>query len=171
MNLRGEVTDVKLSDKLLASLRADNEPGGAQGQFSEAGLKNIIAQMVMPMAEGGVDIGESWKMSQAIPAGPEGQTRQVEHAFTYKGHDATSAGLEVIEFATKFESPKADPNVPVTVKKETQTGRVEFDNTSGRVVKSTVAENVEAAISIQGKELLQKAETSRVLTLSKDKAP
>ena len=171
MNPRGEVSDVKLSDKLLASLKGDNEPAGAQGPSSEAGLKNMIAQMVLPLAEAGVDVGETWKRSMAIPAGPDGQTRQIEQTFTYKGPDPTSSGVMAIDFTTKLEPPKADPNVPVTFKKETQTGRIEFDNASGRLVKSTAEEDVEFSIAIQGKDVPQKARTSRVLTLSKDKAP
>ena len=171
MNPRGEVTDIKLSDKLLATLRGDNEPAGAQGQFSEAGLKNMLAQMVMPLPEEGVDVGQAWRRAMPIPAGPDGQTRQIEQTFTYKGHDAASGGLESISFSTKFEPPKADPNVPVTFKKEAATGQYEFDNASGRVVKSNVAEDVEVSISIEGKEVPQKVETTRALTLSKDKAP
>jgi predicted secreted protein len=171
MNPQGEVTEVKLADKLLANLRGDNDPAVAQGPFSEAGLKNIIMQMVTPVAAGSVELGETWKRSMAIPAGPDGQTRQVEQTFTYKGPDPTSASLEKLEFTTRYDPPKADPNVAVTVKKETQIGRIEFDNAAGRVAKSTVTEEVELSISIQGKEVHQKAETSRVLTLSKDKAP
>ena len=171
MNPKGEVTDIKLSDKLLATLRGDNEPAGAQGQFSEAGLKNMVAQMVIPLPEEAVDVGQAWKRSMAIPAGPDGQTRQVEQSFTYKGPDAASGGLEAIGFSTTFEAPKADPNVPVTFKKESATGQYEFDNASGRIVKSSVDEDVEMSISLGGKEVPQKVETLRVLTLSKDKAP
>jgi hypothetical protein len=166
----GEATDVKLSEKLLAMLRED-EPAGAQGQFSEAGLKNIIAQMVTPLPEAGVDVGETWTKALAIPAGPEGQTRKIEQTFTYKGADPAAGGAEVIEFSTKFEAPKPDPNVQVTFKKEGATGRVEFDNAAGRIARSTVAEDVEYSMAFQGKDLAQKVKTSRVLTLSKDKAP
>ncbi len=171
MSPRGELTDIKLSDKLLANLRESNDPGGAQGQFSEAGLKNMISQMVVPLADGDVDVGQTWKRALAIPDGPNGQTRQIEQTFIYKGHDAASSSLEAIEFTTKLDPPKADPNVPVTVKKETQTGRIVFDNAAGRVVKSTVEEDMEVTVAIQGKEIPQKAQISRVLALSKDKAP
>jgi hypothetical protein len=170
MSPRGELTDIKLSDKLLATLKADNDPAVAQGPFSEVGLKNILAQMVLPLAEASVDVGDTWKRAQAIPAGPDGQTRQVEQTFTYKGRDPASS-LPAIEFATKLDPPKADPNVPVTLKKEAGTGRFEFDNALGRVVKSTVVEDVEVSFAIQGKQVPLKIQTTWVLTLSKDKAP
>jgi Family of unknown function (DUF6263) len=174
MTPRGEVSDIKLSDKLLATLKAEADPAGAQGPFSEAGLKNIVAQMVMPLAEAAVDAGETWTRSMSVPAGPDGQMRQVEQTFTAKGPDPKASGLEVIEFTTKLEPPKADPNngqPAFHVKKETQTGRIEFDNAAGRVVKSTAEEDVEFSVAIQGKDVQQKAQTSRVLTLSKDKSP
>ncbi len=171
MNPLGEVTDIKLSDKLLATLRGDNEPAGAHGQFSEAGLKNMLAQMVIPLPEAGVDVGETWQRKLAVPSGPDGQTRPIEQTFTYKGPDAASRGLEAIDFTTKAEPPKPDPNVPVTLKKETATGHFGFDNASGRIVRSNVVENVEMSISLEGKDIPQKVETTRVFTLSKDKAP
>ncbi len=167
----GEVADIKLSDKLLATLRGDNEPAGAQGQFSEAGLKNMLAQMVIPLPEGGVDPGETWTRKMAIPAGPDGQTRQIDQTFIYKGADPSSEGLVGIEFSTKFEPPKADPNVPVTFKKETAAGRFDFDNAAGRIARSNVAEVVEVSIALEGKEIPQKVETNRTLALSKDKTP
>ncbi len=79
--------------------------------------------------------------------------------------------LEAIDFATKFEPLKPDPAVPVTLKKETATGRYDFDNDAGRIARSNVVEEVEVSISLQGKEVPQKVDTTRVLTLSKDKAP
>jgi Family of unknown function (DUF6263) len=171
MSPLGELTDIKLSDKLLATLRGDNEPAGAQGQFSEVGLKNMLAQMVLPLPEGAVEVGQAWTRKMAIPSGPEGQTRQIDQTFTYKGPDAAAGGLEAIDFTTQFEAPKADPNVPVTFKTETATGRYHFDNAAGRIEKSNVAENVEVSIKIEGKDVPQKVETTRILGLSKDKAP
>jgi Family of unknown function (DUF6263) len=171
MSPLGELSDIKLSDKLLAILRGDNEPAGAQGQFSEVGLKNMLAQMVFPLPEAAVNVGQTWSRKLAIPSGPEGQTRQIDQTFTYKGPDPAAGGAEAIEFTTQFEAPKPDPNVPVTLKKETATGRFDFDTTAGRIAKSNVSENVEVSIKLEGKEVPQKVETTRVLSLSKDKAP
>jgi Family of unknown function (DUF6263) len=171
MNPRGELTDVKLSDKLLATLKGENEPIGAQGQFSEEGLKNMLSQMVIPLPEAGVDVGETWQRKLAIPSGPDGQTRPIEQIFTYKGPDAAAPGLVAIDFTTKADPPKPDPNIPVTLKKESATGRFGFDNAAGRINRSNTTEFVEMSFSLQGKEIPQKVETTRVLTLSQDKTP
>jgi len=131
----------------------------------------MLAQMVVPLPEAGVNVGETWQRKLAIPAGPDGQTRQIEQTLTYKGPEPGSTGLEAIDFTTKSEPPKPDPNVPVVLKKESATGRFDFDNAAGRISKSNVVENVEAVLTIEGKEVPQKVETTRVLTLSNDKAP
>ncbi len=171
MNPRGELTEIKLSDKLLATLKGNNEPAGAQGQFSEEGLKNMLTQMVIPLPEAGVDVGESWQRKLAVPAGPEGQTRQIEQTFTFKGPDPASKGLQTIDFTTKADPPKPDPNVPVVLKKESATGRFGFDNAAGRIARSNSTENVEVAFTLEGKEIPSKIETTRVFTLSTDKTP
>jgi Family of unknown function (DUF6263) len=171
MNPRGELTEIKPSDKLVATLRGNDEPAGAQGQFSEEGLKNMLSQMVIPLPEAGVDVGESWQRKLSVPSGPDGQTRQIEQTFTYKGPDAATKGLEAIDFSTKADPPKADPNIPVVLKKETATGRFGFDNAAGRIVRSNTVENVEVAFTLEGKEIPSKVETTRVFTLSPDKAP
>jgi hypothetical protein len=166
MNPRGEVSDIKLSDKLLATLKDQN----AQAQFSEVGLKNVVEQMVLPLGEAAVDVGETWKRALDLPIGADGQTRRAEQTFTYKGADATTSNLDAIEFSTKADPIKPDPNVPITLKKETQTGRIEFDNAAGQVVKTTVEEDVEFSVAIQGKEVPQKARTTRTLSLGKEKS-
>lgn len=173
MNPRGELSDIKLSEKMLSTLKGENDPMVTQGPFSEAGLKNMVAQMITPLPEGAVDVGETWKRTLAVPAGPDGQTRQIEQNFSYKGKGAepASSGLETIEFSTKLDPPKTDPNIPVTVKKESQTGRIEFDNAAGRVVKSSTEEVMEFSMAAQGKDVTQKAQITRLLSLLKEKAP
>jgi hypothetical protein len=171
MNPRGELVEIKLADKLLATLNEANEGGGPRGQFSEDGLKNILAQMVLPLPEKSVAPGETWDRKMTIPTDVEGQTRQIEQIFTDKGPEAGSPELETIDFTTKMEPLKPDPKIPVVYKSETATGRFEFDNASGRIARSNSHEIVEVVVTYQGRESPQKRETTRVLTLSKDKAP
>jgi hypothetical protein len=171
MNPRGELTEIKLADKLIAAINAANEGGGPKGQFSEEGMKNILSQMVVPLPEGGVASGETWVRKMTVPTDVEGQTRQIEQVFTYKGPEATSPGLDEIDFTTKMEPHKPDPKIPVVYKTETATGKFEFDNVAGRIARSNSTEIVEVTVTFQGKESPQKRETTRVLTLSKDKAP
>jgi hypothetical protein len=171
MNPRGELTEIKLSEKLLATLAATDNGGGPKGQFSEEGLKNMLMQMVIPLPESAVAVGESWERKLTIPTDVNGQTRPIEQIFTYKGPETGATSLDAIDYTTKMEPLKPDPRNPVVYKKEAASGRFDFDNAAGRIAKSHSTEIMEVAVTTQGKEILQKVETTRTLTLSKDKAP
>lgn len=171
MNPQGELSDIKLSDKLLANLRGDNEPAGAQGQFSEAGLKNMLTQMGVVLPQDEVNTGKTWNRKLAIPAGPNGQTREIEQTYTLKGSEASDKPFDAIDMATKFVPIAADPNIPVTIKTQEATGRFLFDNVNGRIDSSKVTEKVELTGQIQGKEISQSNETITVMTLLRNKTP
>jgi hypothetical protein len=165
MDGRGEITDVKLPEKLLATLRGDQQPAGAQGQFSEAGLKNMISQMSLLLPEGPVEPGATWSRKLAIPAGPDGQTRGTEHLYTYRGPRAGGAGgIEGIDLTIKYDPLKPDPSVPVTIKTQESRGQFAFDNAAGRIETSTITEKVELSGTIMGREIGQEGETSTVMT-------
>jgi hypothetical protein len=168
MDGKGEISDIKLPEKMLATLRGDQEPAGAQGQFSEAGLKNMIAQMGLLLPGGPVEPGATWSRKASIPSGPDGQTRGVEQSFTYRGPEAVGGGkMEAIDLTIKFEPVKSDPEVPVTIKSQESRGHFAFDGEAGRIETSTVTEKVELAGSIMGKEINQAGETTTVMTLTK----
>ncbi len=171
MNPRGELSEIKLSDKLLANLNASNDGGGPKGQFSEEGLKNMLTQMVTPLPEAGVTVGETWTRKLQIPTDVAGQTRGIEQIFTYKGPETGTPNLDAIDFTAKMEPLKVDPSLALVYKKEETSGRIDFNNASGRIAKSNTSEIVEVSRTMQGKELPQKVEITRILTLSKDKSP
>ena len=170
MNPRGEMSDISLSEKLLGTLRGDQEPTGAQGQFSEAGLKNMLTQMgiIFPATE--VNVGQTWMRQLAIPSGPRGQTRPVEQTYTYSGPDPSFRSLDAVEMTTRFEPIVADPDIPVTIKMQEATGHFTFNKASGRIEASRVIEKVELMGQIQGKEIAQTNETVTVMTLQSDKS-
>lgn len=164
MDPRGEISDIKLPEPMLATLRGDGQPAGAQGQFSEAGLKNMIAQMGLILPAEPVEVGATWGRKVSIPAGPEGQTREVEQAYTYRGPEA---GAEAIDLVITFSPIKPDPNLPVAIKTQESRGRFGFDAAAGLIASSTVTEKVELAGTIMDKEVTQSGETTTVLTLAK----
>jgi hypothetical protein len=168
MDGKGQISDVKLPEKMLAALRGDQVPAGAQGQFSEAGLKNMISQMGLLLPDGPVEPGATWSRKASIPSGADGQTRGVEQSFTYRGPETVGGGKrEAIDLTIKFEPVKPDPEVPVTIKSQESRGRFVFDGEAGRIETSTVTEKVDLEGSIMGKEISQVGETSTVMTLTK----
>ena len=168
MSPRGEMTDIKLSDKLATALGGDGQ-AGPQRQFTEAGLKNMVSQLGISFPEGAVEVGEAWNRKLAVPAGPDGQTRDVVQTYTYKGLAAGS--VERIDLATRFDPIKPDPNVPITIKSEQADGQVQFDNASGRIEKSEVNQRVDLVNRSNGMDFNLATETGTVMTLGKDKAP
>ena len=171
MNPKGELSDIALSEKLLGTLQGDREPAGAQGQFSEAGLKNMIAQMGLILPENEVNAGQTWARKLAIPAGPNGETRSIDQTYTYTGAEAGGKGLEAVDMTTRFDPVAPDPKVPVTIKSQEATGHYAFNTVGGRIETSRMVEKVDLTGQIQGKEIAQTNETITVLTLQHDKTP
>ena len=171
LNPQGELSDIKLGDKLLANLKGDGQPAGAQGQFSEAGLKNMLVQMGVVLAGKEVNPGDTWGRKLDIPSGENGETRSVEQTYTLGQPEAGAKPLETINMATKFAPPVVDPNVPVTIKVQEATGQFRFDNAAGRMESSQVIERVDLGGQFQGKEIAQSNQTTTALTLQRDKTP
>ncbi len=182
---RGEIDDVKLPEKLLAALKAPDEPAAAPGQpaepggmkmmlmqlgITEDGMKNMLNQMTLVVPQEALEVGGKWDRKLPTPAGPDGASRMIDQMFTYRGAEAGNKA-EGVDLTTKFEPLKPDPNVPVTVKSEEASGRYSFDNAAGRITSSTLTQKIEARIQQEGKEIPQSIETVTTMTLTKDKAP
>ncbi len=165
MDPRGEISDIKLPEKMLATLRGGDEPAGAQGQFSEAGLKNMLAQMGILLPEGPVDVGGKWDRKMAVPGGADGQMRSIRQVYTYRGPDPRGAA-ESIDLAIVFDAPRPDPEIPVSIKSQESSGRIAFDNAAGRLSSSTVLMRVESSGRVMGKEVAQTFATTTVMTLA-----
>ena len=171
MNPQGEISDIQLAEKLVNSLRTDKETPGAQGQFSEAGLKNMLVQMGLIFADDAVEPGKTWSRKLAIPAGPGGETRDIEQVYTYTGPDSGGKPLDAVTMATTFQPVAPDPTVPVKIKAQEATGRYLFDNQAGRISTSTVTEKVDLTGEVQGATINQSNETTTVLTLQPAPTP
>ncbi len=183
---RGEIGDVKLPEKLLAALKAPDEPAPAAGGrpaegggmkmmlmqlgITEEGMKNMLNQMTLVVPEEALEVGGKWDRKLPAPAGPEGASRMIDQTFIYRGADVAGKG-EGVDLTTKFEPLKPDPNVPVTIKSEEASGRYSFDNAAGRITTSTLTQKIEARVQAEGKEVPQSIETVTTMTLTKDKAP
>ena len=130
MDPRGEISDIKLPEKMLAMLRGEGEPAGAQGQFSEAGLKNMIAQMGLILPEGPVEAGATWARKARSPPAPTARPGRSSRPTPIGG---PRAAPEAIDLTIQFDPLKPDPNIPVTIKTQESRGRFAFDNAAGRI--------------------------------------
>ena len=67
MNGRGQLTDIKVPQKLLESLRQAGPAAAAGGMFSEEGMKNLISQSSLSLPEGTVEKGTNGSSNRRSP--------------------------------------------------------------------------------------------------------
>jgi len=165
MNGRGELSEIKVPQKLLDSLRQAGPAASASGMFSEEGMKNLISQSSLTLAEGPLEKGKSWTQQAKVPS-PIG-TMVMDKTYTLDGPSPKQAGLLQISVDTKVTlEPAADSNVAVKIGSQKATGEFEFDPQAGRVVSSRVTEKLQMSLSVMGQQLEQSTDTVTSMTLA-----
>ena len=84
MNGRGELSDIKVPQKLLDSLRQAGPAATAGGMFSEEGMKNLISQSSLTLPEGPFEKGKSWTQQAKVPV-PMIGTMVMDKTYTFEG--------------------------------------------------------------------------------------
>ncbi len=171
MNGRGELSDIKVPQKLLDSLRQAGPAANAGGMFSEEGMKNLISQSSLTLAEGPLEKGKSWTQQAKVPV-PMLGTMVMDKTYTFDGPSPTEAGLLHVLLDTKVSlEPAADSNIAVKINSQKGTGEFAFDPEAGRVVSSKVNDKLQMSLSVMGQELEQSTDTVTSMTLAKAEAP
>jgi hypothetical protein len=164
---RGELSDIRVPQKLVESLR--NAGPAAGGMFSEDAMKNLIGQSCLPLPADSVDKGKNWTQQSKVPV-PMLGTMIMDKTYTFQGAQANAApGVVQIGVDTKVAlEPAADSNVAVKIKSQEGKGEFSFDTQVGRVVTSKVNDKLQMSLSIMGQDLEQTTETVTTMNLSKD---
>src|SRR5208337_3211894 len=142
MNGRGELSEIKVPQKLLDSLRKAGPAANASGMFSEEGMKNLISQSSLTLAEGPLEKGKSWTQQAKVP-------------------------VPMLDTKVTLE-PAADSNIAVKITSQKGTGEFAFDPQAGRVVSSRVNDKLQMSLSVMGQEIEQSTDTVTSMTLAKD---
>jgi hypothetical protein len=165
MNARGELSDVKVPQKLIESLK-NAGPAAGGGMFSEEGLKNLISQSSLSLPAEPLEPGKSWDQKSKLPM-PMIGTMIMDKTYTFKGPSGGD-GLYQILLDTKVNlEPAADSNVAVKITAQEGKGEFSFDPGAGRVVKSRIDDRMEMSLSIQGQNLEQVTKTKTTMELKK----
>jgi len=168
MNGRGELSDIKVPQKLLDALRQAGPAATAGGMFSDEGLKNLISQSSLTLPEASLDRGKTWTQQTKVPV-PMLGTMVMDKTYTFEGPDSKDAGLLQILLDNKVTlEPAADSNVAVKITSQEGKGQFSFDAQAGRVVSSRVDDRLQMSLSIMGQELQQSTDTVTTMTLAKD---
>jgi len=170
MNGRGELSEIKVPQKLIDALRQAGPAANAGGMAAEEGMKNLISQSSLTLAEGPLENGKSWTQQAKVPS-PIG-TMVMDKTYTLDGPSPKEAGLLQISVDTKVTlEPAADSNVAVKITSQKATGEFAFDPQAGRVVSSKVNDKLQMSLSVMGQELEQSTDTVTSMTLAKAEAP
>ena len=170
MNGRGELSEIKVPQKLLDSLRQSGPAANTGGMFSEEGMKNLISQSSLTLAEEPLEKGKSWTQQAKVPV-PMLGTMLLNKTYTFDG-PSKEAGVDLILLDTKVTlEPAADSNIAVKITAQKGTGEFTFDPQAGRVISSQVNDHLKMSLSVMGQELEQSTDTVTSMTLAKDGSP
>jgi hypothetical protein len=171
MSGRGELSEIKVPQKLLDSLRQAGPEAAAGGMFSEEGLKNLISQSSLTLPDSSLDQGKSWTQQSKVPV-PMIGTMVLDKTYTYMGLQPNDPAQRHITLDTKITlEPAADANVAVKIKSQAAKGDFSFDAEAGRIVTSRVNDQLQMSLSVMGQEFEQTTNTLTTMTLAKDGSP
>ena len=150
MDPLGEISDTKVSDKLVDALK--NNPNLAQmgAMFSEEGLKNMVAQSSATFPKEAISKGKTWnkKMEVKLPFG----TMKMDNTFTYQGPETRNdVKLEKIDMKSEVSIEPADnAQIELKIKSADVKGAIYFDNSAGRIVEMVSNQKMAMEISVMG---------------------
>jgi hypothetical protein len=154
MDEQGEVSETKLSEKLLETMKANPALQQFGGGFTEDGLKNMISQSggsVLPKTS--VKKGDTWDQKMELKQPPLG-VMKLNNTYTYGGtEEKDGATLEKIDVKTEIKiEPLEDANAQIEIKvKSVETkGTMYFDNKAGRLALSTMNQKMVMEINAMG---------------------
>lgn len=166
MSARGELSDVKIPEGLIKTLKESSPAAGAVGMFSEEGLKNMILESTLALPKEDLTKGKSWSKTTKLPSSPIG-TMSLDKTYTYEG---PGEGGETIALKIKVGlEPPSGGNLEIKLGKDEGKGTFLFDNAAGRVARSNVTQAIELTVSVMNQQITKSTtETTAIMTLIKD---
>jgi Family of unknown function (DUF6263) len=166
MDSRGEISDVKLPEKLSEALKKLAGAGPGLGDmFSPEGLKRMINQGGLVLPKEPVNKGSTWtqKMDNKMPFG----TMKVTNTMVYDG--TTSEGGKTLEKISvkPVIAMEPDPNAPIAlkIKGSDSKGTALFDNARGRLAEMNIVQNMQMEVNAGGMDIAQNIRTTTILKL------
>ncbi len=169
MSAMGELTDVKVPDTLMESVRQANS-GGGKTVFSDEGMKNLVTQSGLTLPEKPIDPGGTWNHQNKVPL-PLLGTMVMDKTYRLKGTDASPPRRAEIELETRVTiQPAPQAGVALKIKSQDGKGEFAFDLDRGRVVSSRVEDLLVMTLSVQDQEIDQSTKTVTEMRLSPESA-
>jgi len=156
----GDVSDVKIPEKMTTMLK--NMPGAARlgDLFSEEGIKRLTGASGFVLPKTAVSKGQTWT-NEAQMKMPFGLVR-ANNEFTYQGpaqHDGRDTEKIGIKTALSLE-PAPGGKIQFKVTSTDAQGATYFDNVAGRVLESDMTQNLAMQFNVVGSSTEQEVHTS-----------
>ena len=169
MNDRGEIIDVRLSDRGVAQLATAPAATQLQEIFSKQGMKSLLHQAATVLPEGPVKPGDRWKGVSETKS-PVGKL-VMDMTYTYRGTEIRDGRpLERIDVEVKVgfgEGPNA-LGLDVDVKEQQNSGSMYFDVAAGRFTDSVLRQSMTLETAVGEKTHRQKLDTQLRMRFASD---
>ena len=132
MTNRGEIVDVKLSEKSLERLKQSPQSAQMQQIFSNEGMKSLLKQASTVLPEGPVKPGTRWQ-GHSVAESPVGKL-VMNNTYTYRGVEKVNGRpLDRIDVDVHVDFEKGGNQLgfEVAVKSQQNKGRMYFDAAAG----------------------------------------
>lgn len=164
MDERGEITDVKVPQKILDAVKALPN-AGAGGNFSEDRLKDQFKQSTLVFPKDPVKPGANWTGKMDIPSQPVSIT--LDNTYTYAGPNSQKGGLEEIDVKIDLTiKPAANAQIKVDVKSQDGKGSFLFDQKRGYLSESSITRKLELGFNAGGTVLTQVVDSVETMKLN-----
>ena len=167
MSPTGQTSEVKLPEKLLATLRSNPQLAGMVGG-GEKMLETLANQSGVVLPDEPVSEGTSWQHVNTMDM-PFGRMI-MNLAMTYNGTEAR-AGRQYAKIVIKPEmkiEPKADAAITVEVDHSEANGILYFDAAAGRIARTSTNTDLEMTINSNIKQKIVQSMTMKSVPLSTD---
>lgn len=153
IDARGRVVEARVPDEVVRAVRGSPFVGVADGGsvLSEAGLKNMLAQVVPALPEAPRQQGREWQAVLMLPTTPLAMT--LTFRYRLDALDAATAAIKAdVETAL---TPEPGTPFKVAVKKQSGTASYLFDRKAGRLRESGVRQSITMALGFADNEAEQ----------------
>ena len=154
MTEQGEITETKLSEKLIEAIKSNPLLQQMGGSFSEEGMKNLMGQQGgAVLSKDAVKKGETWNTKSEAKTPPLGLTK-LNNTYTYQGpEERDGVNVEKVDVKTEMTIEpldNADVQFEAKVKSSEVKGTIYFDNKAGRLVGTTTNTKMSMELNAMG---------------------
>lgn len=150
MSARGEISDVKIPDETLDSLR--QMPGSIEGRqaFSIESLRELFQSAGTELPNSVLAIGDSWLVKRAFSIGsPHQFTRETTYTLAERGEINFESRLVLDNVGDAPKNGEAEFDTWV-IDDQQATGKIQFDLENGHATSSTASTMIKTKTNYQG---------------------